>query len=658
MKNFLLLLVLFSSSITESQAQFTRYIIKLKNKGGTPHTFSSPINYLSQRAVNRRIRYGIAIDSADLPVTPSYISQIGAVPNVTILNVSRWLNAITIQTNNAASLTTINNFPFVQTVNGIAARTSDNGRAHSNKFEMEEIVTHLPSSSTESITADYFNYGTNSFNEIHMHNGEFLHNIGLRGQGMQIAMLDNGFNNYTALKAFDSVNFYGQVLGTWDFVAREQNVANDGSHGMSCFSTIAANIPGQFIGKAPKAGFWLYQTEDNSSEYPIEEFNWVCGAERADSSGSDVISSSLGYYYFDNASLNYNYSNMNGNTTISSTGADMAAKKGLMVFNAAGNAGANSWHFLMTPSDGDSVVAVGAVNVAGNVGGFSSYGPSSDGQIKPDMASVGVSAMIQTTSNTVGTSNGTSYACPKMAGLGTILWQGFPEFNNMRIIQALRKAGSKFNTPDDRVGYGIPNMKMAFIDLLSSFVTSSSSLTGCNAVLNWMSKDVAAMKYEIERKVAGEIVFSKVGEVSPLPGNILATHSYQFSSSITAIPAGAVSYRIKQIVDTAAASLSYIYIPLPDISIQFPCVGKDKVLLAPNPTSGNTKLIVETNNPVLNLSIFIYNMNGSLVMKLNKSKGPGILFYDIPSERLNAGKYIITVMDDKKLIGRANLLKL
>ncbi len=658
MKNFLLLLVFFSSAITESQAQFTRYIVKLKNKGGTPYTFSSPINYLSQRAVNRRIRYGIAIDSADLPVTPSYITQISAVPNVTVLNVSRWLNAVTIQTNNAASLTTINSFPFVQVVNGIAARTSDNGRANSNKFEMEEIVTNLPSSFTESITADYFNYGTNSYNEIHLHNGEFLHNIGLRGQGMQIAMLDNGFNNYTSLRAFDSVNFYGQVLGTWDFVAREQNVANDGSHGMSCFSTIAANIPGQFIGKAPKASFWLYQTEDNSSEYPIEEFNWVCGAERADSSGSDVISSSLGYNTFDNTALNYSYSNMNGNTTISSTGADIAAKKGLMVFNAVGNSGGNSWRFLITPADGDSVVAVGAVSVAGTVGGFSSYGPSSDGQIKPDMASVGVSALIQTASNTVGTSNGTSYSCPKMAGLGTILWQAFPEFNNMRIIQALRRAGSKFNTPDDRVGYGIPNMKVAFTDLLSSFVTSSASLTGCNAVLNWTSKDVAAMKYEIERRIAGELIFTKVGEVTPMPGNILATHSYQFSSSITAIPAGTVSYRIKQIVDTVTASLTFIYIPLPDITIQFPCIGKDKVLLAPNPTSGNTKLIVETNNAVPNLSILIYNMNGSLVMKFSKSKGPGILFYDIPSERLNAGKYIIAVMDDKKIIGRANLLKL
>ena len=129
---------------------------------------------------------------------------------------------------------------------------------------------------------------------------------------MQIALLDNGFNNYTAFGAFDSVNTNNQVLGTWDFVAREQNVSDDGSHGMSCFSTIAANIPGQFIGKAPQATFWLYQTEDNSSEYPIEEFNWVCGAEKADSSGADVIYSSLGYATFDDASLNHTYADMNG----------------------------------------------------------------------------------------------------------------------------------------------------------------------------------------------------------------------------------------------------------------------------------------------------------------------------------------------------------
>jgi hypothetical protein len=134
-------------------------------------------------------------------------------------------------------------------------------------------------------------------------------------------------------------------------------------------STIAANIPGQFIGKAPKADFHLFRTEDAATEYPVEEHNWVCGAERSDSLGCDVISSSLGYYDFDNATFNYVYANMNGNFTISPS-APTCRQKGMLVFNAVGNEGGNAWHFLITPSDGDSVVAVGAVNAAGAVGDF------------------------------------------------------------------------------------------------------------------------------------------------------------------------------------------------------------------------------------------------------------------------------------------------
>ena len=168
---------------------------------------------------------------------------------------------------------------------------------------------------------------------------------------MQIAILDGGFFHYTTLSAFDSANINGQFLDTWDFVAREPSVVEDDSHGMSCLSTIVANIPGQFIGKAPKANFYLYRTEDVASEYPIEEHNWACGAERADSSGAEVISSSLGYTTFDNASFNHTYADMNGNTTMAAIAADLAAKKGLLVFIANGNEGNGSWHFLSTPAD-------------------------------------------------------------------------------------------------------------------------------------------------------------------------------------------------------------------------------------------------------------------------------------------------------------------
>ncbi|MBL7749028.1 MAG: S8 family serine peptidase, partial [Chitinophagaceae bacterium] len=334
------------------------------------------------------------------------------------------------------------------------------------------------------------------------------------------------------------------------------NVINDGSHGMNCFSTIAANIPGQFIGKAPKASFWLYRTEDDASEYPIEEHNWVCAAERADSSGADLISSSLGYFDFDNATLNYVYANMNGNTTISAQGADVAAKKGLLVVLSAGNEGNGGWHYITTPSDADSVICVGAVSAAGNVGGFSSYGPSSDGQVKPDMAAVGVAAMVQTTGNTIGTSNGTSFACPNMAGLSSCLWQGFPEYNNMKIIKALQQAGSISTSPNDRIGYGIPNVKTAFKNLLIEYATSSASVSACTATITWSTKDVSAMKFHIERKAPGETVFTKVGELNPSAGTILANHNYTFTNTLINVNAGDVFYRIRQIIDTAVASFA------------------------------------------------------------------------------------------------------
>ncbi len=669
MKKQLLFLFLLSVLTCELQAQFTRYVVRLKNKGGTPFTFSNPQAYLAQRSIDRRTRYGIVIDSTDLPVTPSYITQISNVPNVTILNVSKWLNSVSILTSDAGAVTTISGFAFVQSVSGLAARPDAGGQTMRNKFATEEIIGPLPlPERTEDINADFFNYGTGSYNEIHLHQGEFLHNIGLRGQGMQVAVLDGGFQNYTTLDAFDSVNTNGQILSTWDFVSRHASVAEDHPHGMQCLSTIAANIPGQFIGKAPKASFHLFRTEDVASEYPIEEHNWVCGAERADSIGSDIISSSLGYFDFDNPVFNYTYANMNGNTTMAAIGADLAAKKGLIVFNSVGNEGGSSWHFLATPSDGDSVVAVGAVSVLGTVGGFSSYGPSADGQVKPDMASVGVAAMIQTTSNTVATGNGTSFACPNMAGLGTCLWQGFPEYNNIKIIRALQLAGHKSAAPDDRVGYGIPNMKTAFSILLAEYATSSSSVTGCRVTVSWNSKDIAAMKYEIERKAPGETGFTKIGELSPQAGVLLANRSYQFNNDLTSGSTGIFSYRIRQIIDTTAAGFYAAYIDTTTINISTGCIvtgtpnpdpTKEMVLVQPNPVSGsNVTLVVETPYAIDRMPVAIHDGKGRLVMQLNFTKGTGKKTFDLNISRLSKGKYYITVYNSQKSIGTAELIRL
>jgi len=658
MKKLIIVLIGSCLFFAETRAQSTRYLIKLKNKGGSGFSLSTPTAYLSQRAIDRRTRYGIAIDSTDMPVTPSYITQIRNVPNVTVLNISKWQNSVSIQTSDPNAITTINGLSFVQSFAPIAARTQNN--------TTEKLtIADQPYISSQRVTGitDFFNYGAGSLAEINLHKGQFLHNIGLRGQGMVIAILDGGFFNYTTLDAMDSIILNNQVLDTWDFYSNNTTVSDDHPHGMQCLSTIAANIPGQFIGKAPKANFILYRTEDVSSEYPIEEFNMVCGMERADSAGADVISASLGYSDFDDASFDHTYAQMNGNTTIAAIGADLTAKKGILFVVAAGNEGGGAWHYIMTPADGDSVLAVGAVNTSGAVGGFSSYGPSSDGQVKPDVASVGVNAMVQSTSNTISTGSGTSFACPNMAGLSSILWQAFPEVNNMRIARALRESGSIAATPDDRIGYGIPDLKSAFETLLTEFATSTSTINGCRIFVNWTSKDIVAMKYEIERKRPGETSFTKIGELTPTPGVSLTTHSYEFINNLAIGSSGAFSYRIRQIIDTAAATFTDLYIDTTTAIVASACVPnpgpKDNVLVRPNPAVGSTAtLVIETTDDVPSMPILVYDMNGRLLQRIQESKGSGKKIIDLPVSKLPKGKYFINVYNKTVLIGTAGFIKL
>jgi serine protease AprX len=672
MKKILFVLILTGIFSAESQAQVTRYLVKFKDKNGTPYSFSNPLAYLSQRAIDRRTRYGIALDSTDLPCTPSYVNQVKNVPNVTLLNVSKWLNSVTILTSDPNAITTINGFSFVQSTSGIASRIiSQQEDEHRSKFETDFSPIDNQTGRTDQILSDFYNYGVNAFTEIHLHNGEFLHNIGLRGQTMQIAMLDAGFFHYTTLPAFDSANLNGQILSTWDFVSREQSVIEDDSHGMSCLSTIVSNIPGQFVGTAPKSSFYLFRTEDNTpnQEYPIEEHNWSCGAERADSTGADIISTSLGYTTFLSplTSSDHSYSDMNGNTTMAAIAADLAAKKGILVFAAIGNDGSGTWHYLGTPSDGDSVIAVGAVSQTNVIASFSSWGPSSDGQVKPDLLSVGAPGVIENSSGNVTLGSGTSFATPKMAGLGTCLWQGFPEFNNMKIRSALWAAGDSATTPGNHRGYGLPNVKKAFTSLLTDFATSSSSLSGCRVTVNWTSKDVRAMNYEIEKKAPTDLNYSLIGTVNPQTGTILAIHSYQFINDLTSGSTGVYSYRIRQIVDTAAATFTAVYVDTTNITVSSPCIvtgitpidpNSKRITIIPNPAFEHFTLKIETANPINDLNIQILDMKGRLVLKFNRSKPAGVANFDLPISRLAKGKYIVSVYEGSQLIASKELIKL
>lgn len=656
MKRLLVLLVLLQFS-GHTDAQFSRFIVLFKNKAATSFSLASPSTYLTPRAIERRAMQRIVIDSTDLPVPFTYIEQLSAIPNVTVLNVSRWLNAASIQITDADAINAINALPFVLQTAAIAAKPLPGLK---NKFPEDLHPLPVPAAKPAGITSNHYDYGGNSFNEIKLHNGQFLHNIGLRGQGLQIAILDGGFFNYTNLDAFDSVNANGQVLSTWDFVSRESSVTEDHPHGMMCFSVIAANIPGQMVGKAPKAGFHLFRTEDAASEYPIEEFNWACGAEMADSIGADIISSSLGYGYgFSGSVPDYPFSDLNGDITISARAADLAAKKGLLVFNSAGNAGNDYWRKIVTPADGDSVVAVGAVDFDGVVGSFSSYGPSADGRVKPDVASVGVSAMVQSPLNMIDAANGTSLACPNMAGLATCLWQGFPEVNNMRIVRALKEAGSRNRTPDDRVGYGVPDMKKAFITLLKEFVVSTATINDCTVQLNWTSRDIGEMRYEVERKTATDTGYVRLAEVNAKPGSILTTNSYQFIDVLNGLPNGNITYRLRQILDPDPTAFTDAYIDTLDIAFHSVCnKSVTSVKMMPNPAAGNSSLVVETGHAVPQLTILVYNTPGELLVKMHASKPVGQAVFNLPVHKLSSGLYFIKVMNGNDVLGTTSFLRL
>lgn len=469
MKKIYLLAVVLFYFYGQSEAQFSKYIIRFKDKAGTPFSVGDPSKYLSAKAIDRRRKQSIIIDETDLPVNPNYIDSVRLAGNVIILDQSKWLNQVCIATTDVAALDKINHFSFViasqPLMRPVSIQTPD-----TNKFNEE--VTGATNRTGSNNIDDFYTYG-NATGQIHIHEGEYLHNKGFHGEGMLMAILDAGFYHYLSLPAFDSVRNNGQVKETYDFVKNETSVDEDHAHGMQCFSIIAGNIPGQLVGSCPKASYYLYRTEDVSSESPVEEQYWTAAAERADSIGVDVITTSLGYNTFDNPAFNHTYADMNGNTTIVAKAANLAAKKGILVLVAAGNEGNKTWHFIITPADADSVLTVGAVDASGTPAAFSSYGPSSDGRIKPGVASVGVSTALSSPAGAISAGNGTSFATPNLAGLVTCLWQAFQEFSNMDIIQAVERSSSIYNNPDDRIGYGIPNFRIAYEDLAQQRISKN-----------------------------------------------------------------------------------------------------------------------------------------------------------------------------------------
>ena len=467
-KYFIIIGLLLISCISFSQIAPYKYLIQFTDKNNSPYSINNPSEYLSPKAIERRNKQGISIKENDLPVNPAYVDSVSST-GVIILNKSKWFNSVTIQTDDSLALVKINSFPFVKKITKsiiikskvfkIPEKTQ--GMFLKPFFANETVSDKVSETISKTLGNNYYNYGF-AYNQIHMIYGDSLHNEGYRGRGVTIAILDAGFINADTLPVFDSLWLNNQILGTYDFVNKDSSVFKWHTHGTMVLSTMGGNLPGKIIGTAPKANYWLLRSEDASSEYLIEEYNWVSAAEFADSVGADIINSSLGYTVFWDSTQNHSYSNMDGNTTPVTVGADIAVSKGIIVVNSAGNEGNNSWRYICAPADGDSVLAVGAVDSAGNYASFSSIGPSYDGRIKPNIAAQGKGATVASAYGDIWTNaNGTSFSSPIIAGMTACLWQAHTNLSNMQIINAIEKSSSKFSNPDSLLGFGIPNFALA-----------------------------------------------------------------------------------------------------------------------------------------------------------------------------------------------------
>jgi len=447
----LFLTLLFFFSLNNLVAQVEDAWVFFKDKPSQTSFIASPLKMLSQRALERRMRYSIALDLKDVPVELSYISQIKNTTEITVKAKSKWINAIHIQgTQN--EINKLLNIGFVSKIES----ANKSLKASSKKRKEEKVVKKL-----NNLNATNFNYG-NATNQIEMLKGNVLHENNFTGQGMQIAIIDAGFPNVDKFAAFKRIRDNNQILGGYDFVNRSENFYTGSSHGMSVLSTIAGYIDNQFVGTAPDAKFYLFISEDFANETPLEESLWVEAAEKADSLGVDVINTSLGYTTFDNPKYNYVYADMDGKTTFISRGAEIAFSRGMIVVNSAGNEGNVSWRYISAPADAVSVLSIGAVNATGTIASFSSYGPTSDTRIKPDVCAQGAEVYIVNALGNIATSNGTSFSSPVIAGVVACLWQGFPHKTNAEIVQMVKESAHLFTNPTTQEGYGIPNFETVF----------------------------------------------------------------------------------------------------------------------------------------------------------------------------------------------------
>lgn len=424
-----------------------RYRVTLKDKAQSPYSLSRPSDFLSEKALARRAKYGIKVDHYDLPVSPTYLQHLRNL-GVKVINVSKWNNTAVVESPDSFVFQLLEQQPFVANVRFV----------WSQPYTVEvPIVTEETRTPTNKL-APYKNYYGAGQHQADMLSIPALHRLGYDGKGVVIALLDGGFRNADRIKAIDS----RAILSTYNFVRPDSSVFVEGVHGLNALSCIASNEPYALIGTAPKAQFHLLVSEDGLSEQLVEEDNWATAIEYADSVGADVISSSLGYAEFDHRSQRHAYHELDGKSSLASRSASLAASRGMIVCVSAGNEGDNLWKKITSPADAKDILTVGALTADSINTRFSSLGNTADGRIKPDVMAMGADVAVLNSKGEITTVNGTSFSCPSLAGAVACLLQAFPKKTPIQIMDAVRRSGNNTAYPNNVYGYGLPNILKAY----------------------------------------------------------------------------------------------------------------------------------------------------------------------------------------------------
>lgn len=434
----------FSACILNGQTDSYRYFYRIYFTDKNINiNITDPSSLLSERAIERRQKTDVPTpDFRDLPVFSGYINQVKSL-GLSLHCTSKWLNTGLFKTTEPINTDILLTLPFVKDV--LTVKSPAGKSVFTDKLDFISVESDFPPYDQP----------------LTMIGGQSLHNAGFDGKGVLVAVLDGGFNDAEIIPSLELLRKRKGIKATRDFVTGNVNVYDHHIHGTAVLSVLAGQIDGIIRGTAPGADFMLFRTEDTSDEFPVEEDFWVAAAEFADSAGADIITSSLGYAYFDDPLLDYKFTDLDGNSAFVTRAADIAASKGMLVFCSAGNERNKNWKRILAPSDGDSVMCIGAVDENEIISSFSSAGPSADGRVKPDIAAMGVSVTIQTSPSSVSIASGTSFSCPVMSGITACLLQAVPAATNAGIMKAIHQSADRYNSPDSLYGYGIPDMSVA-----------------------------------------------------------------------------------------------------------------------------------------------------------------------------------------------------